>query len=40
VLDLPRLKSAVKDHDVVYANLAGDMKKQAERALWRRCTPP
>jgi uncharacterized protein YbjT (DUF2867 family) len=30
VLDLPTLKSAMKGQDVVYANLAGDMKKQAE----------
>ena len=30
VLDLPRLKAAMKGHDVVYANLAGEMKRQAE----------
>ncbi len=30
VLDLPTLESAMKGQDVVYANLAGDMKKQAE----------
>jgi len=30
VLDLPTLKAAMKGQDVVYANLAGEMKKQAE----------
>ena len=30
VLDLPRLKAAMRDADVVYANLAGPMKRQAE----------
>ena len=30
VLDLPTLEAAMNGQDVVYANLAGDMKKQAE----------
>ena len=30
VLDLPTLKAAMSDQDVVYANLAGDLKRQAE----------
>jgi len=30
VLDLPKLESAIKGQDVVYASLVGDMKKQAE----------
>lgn len=29
VLDAPTLTAAMKDQDVVYANLAGDMKRQA-----------
>ena len=33
VLDLPTLTAAMKDQDVVYANLAGDMKRQAERIV-------
>ena len=30
VLDLPTLKAAMKGHDVVYANLSGAMKEQAD----------
>ena len=33
VLDLPALQGAMKGQDVVYANLAGDMKRQAERIV-------
>jgi uncharacterized protein YbjT (DUF2867 family) len=33
VLDTKALRSAMKDQDVVYANLAGDMKAQAERIV-------
>jgi uncharacterized protein YbjT (DUF2867 family) len=33
VLDLPTLQGAMKGQDVVYANLAGDMKRQAERIV-------
>jgi uncharacterized protein YbjT (DUF2867 family) len=33
VLDLETLSGAMKGQDVVYANLAGDMKKQAERIV-------
>jgi uncharacterized protein YbjT (DUF2867 family) len=33
VLDLDALKSAMRGQDVVYANLAGDMKRQAERII-------
>jgi uncharacterized protein YbjT (DUF2867 family) len=33
VLDLKTLTSAMKGRDVVYANLAGDMKQQAERIV-------
>ena len=31
VLDLPTLEPAMRGQDVVYANLAGPMKQQAER---------
>jgi uncharacterized protein YbjT (DUF2867 family) len=33
VLDLATLHSAMKGQDVVYANLAGDMKRQAQRIV-------
>ncbi len=33
VLDLPTLEAAMKGQDVVYANLAGDMKRQAQRIV-------
>lgn len=33
VLDGPTLEAAMPGHDVVYANLAGDMKAQAERIV-------
>jgi uncharacterized protein YbjT (DUF2867 family) len=33
VLDLETLRGAMKGQDVVYANLAGDMKQQAERIV-------
>jgi uncharacterized protein YbjT (DUF2867 family) len=33
VLNLKRLTGAMKDRDAVYANLAGDMKAQAERIV-------
>jgi len=33
VLDPAKLQSALKGQDVVYANLAGDMKKQAEHIV-------
>lgn len=33
VLDLPTLTDAMKGQDVVYANLAGAMKEQAERIV-------
>lgn len=33
VLDLSTLEAAMKGHDVVYANLAGDMKRQADRIV-------
>lgn len=33
VLDPPMLKRAIAGHDVVYANLAGDMKRQAEHVV-------
>jgi uncharacterized protein YbjT (DUF2867 family) len=33
VLDLPTLTAAMRGHDVVYANLTGAMKKQAERIV-------
>lgn len=33
VLDGPALEAAMPGHDVVYANLAGDMKAQAERIV-------
>ena len=33
VLDLPTLTAAMKGQDVVYANLAGAMKEQAERIV-------
>lgn len=33
VLDRPTLENAMVGHDVVYANLAGDMKPQAERIV-------
>jgi uncharacterized protein YbjT (DUF2867 family) len=33
VLDRPTLLAAMKGQDVVYANLAGDMKKQAEHIV-------
>lgn len=33
VLDLPTLQGAMKGRDVVYANLAGDMKRQAQRIV-------
>jgi uncharacterized protein YbjT (DUF2867 family) len=33
VLDLPTLQGAMQGQDVVYANLAGDMKQQAERIV-------
>jgi uncharacterized protein YbjT (DUF2867 family) len=33
VLDLPTLSAGMKGQDVVYANLAGDMKRQAERII-------
>lgn len=33
VLDLTTLEAAMKGQDVVYANLAGDMKRQADRIV-------
>jgi uncharacterized protein YbjT (DUF2867 family) len=33
VLDLPTLEAAMKGQDVVYANLSGSMKQQAERIV-------
>jgi uncharacterized protein YbjT (DUF2867 family) len=33
VLDAPTLKAAMKGQDVVYASLAGDMKRQAEHIV-------
>jgi putative NADH-flavin reductase len=33
VLDTATLTAAVKGHDVIYANLAGDMKRQAEAII-------
>ncbi len=33
VLDRPTLEAAMKGQDLVYANLAGDMKRQAERIV-------
>jgi uncharacterized protein YbjT (DUF2867 family) len=33
VLDFPTLASAMNDQDVVYANLAGDMERQAQTIL-------
>jgi uncharacterized protein YbjT (DUF2867 family) len=33
VLDLPTLTAAMKGQDVVYASLAGDMKKQAQHII-------
>jgi len=33
VLDLTVIEAAMKGQDVVYANLAGDMKRQAERII-------
>jgi uncharacterized protein YbjT (DUF2867 family) len=33
VLDLPTLEAAMRGQDVVYANLAGGMKQQAERII-------
>jgi len=33
VLDLPALEAAMKGQDVVYANLAGPMKQQADRII-------
>ncbi len=33
VLDLPTLEAAMQGQDVVYANLAGDMKQQARRIV-------
>ena len=33
VLDLPTLEAAMRGQDVVYANLSGSMKRQAERIV-------
>ena len=33
VLDLPTLEAAMRGQDVVYANLAGEMKRQAQRIV-------
>jgi uncharacterized protein YbjT (DUF2867 family) len=39
VLDPPALKAAMKGQDVVYANLAGDMKRKPSTSS-KRCTRP